>query len=156
MIQERNFTKTIIRSAQPADLGQILELVRDLATFHGDMANTTLANLERDIFGMPPWLPVLVAELNERVAGYVALYRVVQIQFGTRGMDMHHLIVRQDLRGRGIGGALITAARNEARAQGCDYMMVGTHRDNHAAQKVYLRSGFEAVEAQGPRFKSLL
>lgn len=47
--------------------------------------------------------------------------------------------------GRGLGPALLTAARDEARARGKRRMLLGTHPENLRAQRFYEREGFTLV-----------
>ena len=98
-----------IRPAQKSDLPMVLDLAHALAAYHGDTATLTLAALERDCLGPAPWLTLLVAEGVTGLHGYAALCPQMQLQFGARGMDLHHLFVCDTARGRGIGRALIQA-----------------------------------------------
>jgi len=52
--------------------------------------------------------------------------------------------VRADLRGRGLGGALMTYVRAEARAAGCGALQLTTNAVRVDAQRFYARFGFEA------------
>lgn len=141
-----------IRPATPADLAELLTMVHALARHHDDTPDVTEADLARDLFGAPPWLQVLVAEEGRRLAGYAALQSLSQLQFGRRGMDLHHLFVQPAARGLGLGRALVSASIAHATALGCRYLTVSTHPDNHAAQAFYLALGFAARSAGAPRF----
>ncbi|KIN62453.1 putative acetyltransferase protein [Sulfitobacter noctilucicola] len=141
------------RPLEHKDLPVLLEMVRDLAMHHGDTADVTRADLERDCLGVTPWLQVLVAEVGGAVSGYAALCPLVQLQFGVRGMDIHHLFVRDVARGRGVGRALINASLELSRSLGCRYVTVGTHPDNAVAAAIYPRMGFDALPQPGPRFR---
>ena len=146
-------TQTTIRPIAEQDIPDVLVMVKALAAHHDDTPTVTLDSLRREALGEKPWLTLLVAERQGGLAGYAALCPLVQLQFGVRGMDMHHLFVNADQRGRGVGRALIEGALDAARRLGCRYMTVGTHPDNHAAAQVYLRSGFDAMPPPGPRFR---
>lgn len=148
--------KLLVRRVEGRDIPVVLGLVRTLAEFHDDAATITEHSLSRDALGDIPWVTLLVAEFDGQVIAYTAMSPLVQLQFAMRGMDMHHLCVAEEFRGQGVGAALITAAKEEARAQGCAYLSVGTHPDNHTAQSVYLRAGFERRDPTGPRFRILL
>ncbi len=148
--------KLLVRRVQGRDIPVVLGLVRALAVFHDDAATITEHSLSRDVLGDTPWVTLLVGELDGQVIAYTALNPLVQLQFAVRGMDMHHLCVAEAFRGQGVGAALIKAAKEEARAQGCAYLSVGTHPDNRAAQDVYLHAGFERHDPTGPRFRILL
>jgi ribosomal protein S18 acetylase RimI-like enzyme len=124
-------------------------MVHALAAHHGDAPSVTMDDLRRDALGPQPWIRVLIAE----GAGYAAMCPLVQLQYGVRGMDLHHLYVGEQVRGRGIGRALIDASLEVARGLGCRYMTVGTDPENVAAQAVYRAIGFEKIGETGPRFR---
>ncbi|WP_299779044.1 GNAT family N-acetyltransferase [uncultured Roseobacter sp.] len=142
-----------IRPVRSDDLQVVLEMVSKLADFHGDVATVTADELARDILGPHPWVRILLAEEAGKVVGYAALCPLAQMQFGARGMDMHHLYVAKSARGTGVGKALIKASEALARAEGCRYLMVGTHPDNIVAQGIYLAMGFDRLDQAGPRFR---
>lgn len=141
-----------VRSANQRDIADILRLAGQLATFHGDTPTLAAADVQRDLFGTPPWLHVLVADCADEVVGYAALFGCAQFQFGARGMDLHHLVVDEHHRSRKIGHALVAAATAYARGLSSSYLPVGTHPDNHAAQAFYERLGFMRCDAHPPRF----
>ena len=142
-----------IRLAMETDLPKVLKMAHALARHHGDTATLTLDDLRRDTLGDPPWVTVLVAERLERMVGYAALCPLTQMQFGVRGMDLHHLFVDPAARGTGVGRALISASLAESKKKACRFMTVGTHPDNKAAAQVYRSLGFETLPAPGPRFR---
>lgn len=53
--------------------------------------------------------------------------------------------VRADCRRRGIGAALLAAAKNEARSRGATRLHLEVAEDNFAARKLYAHLGFEIV-----------
>lgn len=139
------------RTAQPADIPALLDGIAQLAAHHGDQASATLESLSRDLFGPCPWLHALIAETQTGIAGYAILLPLAQVQFGKRGMDLHHLFIWPDQRRFGTGKALLAAAQTHARHLGCTYLTVGTHPDNHAAEAYYLHNGFDRRPST-PRF----
>ena len=137
----------------PRDLPEVMHMIIELAQFHGDTANTDLDQLARDMCGPHPWFTVIVAEGRAgRLQGYAALIPLGQLQFGQRGMDMHHLFVRPEARQIGVGAALIDACALHCRTKGCAVMTVGTHPDNDAAATFYECRGFIRRSPSGPRF----
>ena len=145
-----------IRPVAPQDLEALTDMVRHLARFHGDTPSVTSATLARDCLGQAPWLRVLVADRGGALCGYAALCPRARLQFGERGMDLHHLYVQKDLRGCGVGRRLIEAACDLARDLGADSVSVGTRADNAAAQQLYLSTAFQSVTGDGPRFRRRL
>ncbi|MBU2359914.1 MAG: GNAT family N-acetyltransferase [Alphaproteobacteria bacterium] len=47
-------------------------------------------------------------------------------QHARRGLDLHHIYVAPNWRGRGVGRALITAVEGRAKSRGCTYVTIGT------------------------------
>lgn len=141
-----------IRAAVPGDIAAILPLIEGLARHHGDIPLVTAASLFRDLFGQPVWMQALVAQRQDEILGYCALLPLARLHLGQRGMDLHHLYVRADARGAGIGRALTGAALDLARGQGCSYLTVSTHPDNQAAKAYYLAAGFFAAPPAPDRF----
>ncbi len=140
------------RDATPDDIPHLIRMISALASHHGDDASLDAKTLAADLFGPAPWIYALVAEVDGTPIGYAALCPLMQLQFGARGMDMHHLFVDAGFRGCGVGKTLIDAAQTRAKGLGCRYMTVSTHPDNTDAQKVYLACGFEARTHIVPRF----
>jgi len=63
--------------------------------------------------------------------------------------------VAEGYRGRGIGAALLRAAEDWARKQGCTEMASDTSTDNHLSQRVHKACGF-TVTARSILFKKTL
>lgn len=146
-------TEPTIRIACEEDFTAVLAMVNALAAHHGDTPALTQDALRRDARG---WYHVMVAEAENQIVGYAALLPTGQLQFGVRGIDLHHLYVLENRRGQGVGKGLIDAAIDHARKQGCAYVTVGTDPDNLAAQAVYLARGFERRAGAGARFRLLI
>lgn len=133
-----------IRLGQVADIPQLIDMLHQLAAYHGDRATADADSLKRDLFGPAPWAHILVADDGDLV-GYALLLPLVRAYFGQRGMDLHHLFVTGGARGRGIGRALLMAAQAHARGLGCDYLTVSTTQDNAEARDFYVQAGFRAA-----------
>lgn len=142
----------LVRCARQADAERIVQMVGKLAAHHGDTSTLTAEDLIRDISGVNPWLYILVAESDGALVGYVALCGRTRLQFGLRGLDMHHLFTEASFRGRGVGHGLVEASKIKANALSCRYMTVGTHPENQKAQAFYEALGFERQDAHPPRF----
>jgi ribosomal protein S18 acetylase RimI-like enzyme len=61
---------------------------------------------------------------------------------------LEELYVVPDLRGRGLGRALMEAARETARAEGAGYMDLGTAETDTAARALYEKLGFSRTEGK--------
>jgi GNAT superfamily N-acetyltransferase len=84
--------------------------------------------------------------------GYAILLRLICLQRGERGFDIHHLYVVDDLRGQGVGRALIMAAADTARAYGCSDLRISAAPTNTDAQAAYLACGFATAPNSAARF----
>ncbi|WP_182912809.1 GNAT family N-acetyltransferase [Paracoccus onubensis] len=142
----------VVRCARPTDAERIVQMVGKLAAHHGDTPALTADDLARDVFVANPWIYVLVAEARGELIGYSALCGLTRLQFGWRGMDMHHLFTEAAYRGRGVGRSLIAASKIKAIALSCSYLNVGTNPDNHKAQVFYEILGFERKNTHPPLF----
>ena len=135
------------------DLPEVLEMAHALAAHHGDTATLTLDALKRDTLGQAPWLTLLIAEAGQNIIGYAALCPLAQLQFGARGMDIHHLFVNATVRRQGVATTLINACVTVAAARDCRYLTVGTHPNNRIAAGIYPALGFSDMPPPGPRFR---
>ena len=90
-----------IRHAKPRDLPELNAMILALAQHHGDASAMTPEVLERDLFGPMPWIQALVADSGEEgLIGYAILVPLYKAQEGKRGMELHHLFVRDGQRGK--------------------------------------------------------
>jgi GNAT superfamily N-acetyltransferase len=145
-----------IRSAKPRDLPELNEMIAALAAHHNDPAAITPEKLERDLFGPMPWITALVADTGSGLIGYAILVPLYRAQEGTRGMDLHHLFVRDGHRGHGIGQHLVARAREIAKNAGCDYLSVSAATGNFAAHRFYENMDFKPRPVTGMRYMQAL
>ncbi|KQZ63162.1 acetyltransferase [Rhizobium sp. Root149] len=145
-----------IRVAKPRDLPELNQMIALLAAHHGDAAAMTPDKLQRDLFGPMPWIQALVADAGEELIGYAILVPLYRAQEGKRGMDLHHLFVRDGHRGHGIGQHLVSRARDCAIAQGCDYLSVSAATGNFAAHRFYEQMDFVPRPVTGMRYMQAL
>lgn len=60
-------------------------------------------------------------------------------------LNLHDVAVLSGYRGRGVGRALLTAAEDTARQEGCCKLTLEVQEDNTPARTLYQRFGFEDV-----------
>lgn len=141
-----------VRKMEAGDASAVQHMIDGLAEFHGDVPSALSESDVQDLIGPDPWIIILVVESDGgQLAGYVALTRIGQLQFAKRGMDIHHLFVRPEMRGNGFGAALIQASVAYALERGCSAVTVGTAPDKHEALKYYEAIGFKRRPSGGPR-----
>jgi GNAT superfamily N-acetyltransferase len=96
-----------IRKGTKADMPAVLELITELAIFEKepDAVVVTVADLERDGFGEKPLFYTFVAQVNEEIVG-MALYYYRYSTWKGRTIHLEDLIVKEKMRGSGLGFAL--------------------------------------------------
>lgn len=112
----------------------------DLSGAPSGLTGKTLAALT---LGPRPWVDVIVATLRDEPIGFAALQRGVDLGHAIKVMEIRDLFVIPQLRGQGIGSALIDGACLEARLAGCRALTVGTTLRDARAAALYRAVGFE-------------
>lgn len=99
-----------VRKANKKDMPAVLELIKQLAEFEKepDAVEITLKDLENDGFGENPAFFCYVAEVNSKVEGIALGFHRYSTWKG-KIIHLEDLIVNQNLRGTGIGSALLDA-----------------------------------------------
>lgn len=108
-----------IRKSTKKDLPAILELINELAVFEKepDAVEVDIAELEKEGFGEHPLFTCFVAEVNGNIEGMALVY----FRFSTwkgRTVHLEDLIVREKMRGTGLGSALYKKVITYALEQG--------------------------------------
>ena len=113
--------QTVIRAATPADVPLILSFVRALAEYerapHAVVA--TESDLLRDGFGPNPYYTCLIAEHGGRPAGFAFFFFDYSTWIGRPGIYLEDIFVLPELRGRGVGKALLQRVAAIALEKGC-------------------------------------
>lgn len=84
----------------------------------------------------------LVAELNRRIVGYVRLGFPTPLACNAHVRQIQGLAVADEVRGRGVGRALIRAAVEETRRRGARRLTLRVLGHNTPARKLYESEGF--------------
>jgi len=145
----------MIRQAVPGDLPQVHDMIGLLARHHGDVPQISVETLHRQVFELGLGRLWVVAE-EEGLIGYALLLVRPNLVTGGAGHDLNHLFVHEWRRRAGIGKALISAVRAYSLAEGAEFLVIGTQRENLGAQSAYREMGLEELPASGPRFKIAL
>ncbi len=86
--------------------------------------------------------PVLLAIQNEEVVGLIALHFATMLHQREPVAKITALVVRDGVRGAGIGKALVDAGGNLARQSGCGFLELTTASARTEAHAFYKRLGF--------------
>ena len=110
-----------IREATPADVPLILRFIRDLAVYEklADRVVATEELLRRTLFGNPRFAEVLIAETGSEPAGFALFFHNYSTVLARPGIYLEDLFVREELRGRGYGKALLARLAQLAIDRGC-------------------------------------
>ena len=97
-----------IRTSRREDMGQVLQLIQELATFEKEenAVEVSLQNLEEDGFGKTPLFHCFVAEKENRIVGMALVYPRYSTWKGPV-IHLEDLIVTEEMRGSGLGTALL-------------------------------------------------
>jgi GNAT superfamily N-acetyltransferase len=98
-----------IDPATPADVPMILQLIRELAEFERLLheVQATEEQLTGQLFGPRPSAEVLMARIDEEVAGFALFFHNFSTFLAMPGIYLEDLYVRQKFRGQGCGEALL-------------------------------------------------
>ena len=132
-----------IRPATPADCPVILGFIRELAAFERepDAVVATEADLLRDGWGPQPRFTALIAEYDGAAAGFALYFTSYSTWRGHHGIRLEDLYVTPEMRGRGIGKALLARLARIAVEQGCPRLEWDVLDWNVDAIAVYERVG---------------
>jgi GNAT superfamily N-acetyltransferase len=110
-----------LRPAVASDVPLLLRLVRELATYERepDAVVATEESLLRDGFGPQPLFRATLAEWNGAPAGFALWFFNYSTWLGKPGIFLEDLFVLPELRGKGIGKALLCELAAVALREGC-------------------------------------
>jgi len=137
----------VIRRGTREDMPAVLGLIKELAIFEKepDAVVVTVNELVRDGFGDVPLFHTFVAESDGEVIGMALFYYRYSTWKG-RTIHLEDLIVKEDKRGTGAGGALYKEVIRFAKADGVRRVeWVVLNWNTHAIQ-FYERSGAAILE----------
>lgn len=127
-----------VRPIDRRELDEFLPLVAGYQRFYGAEPDVERNRRFFSRFLHPSDVGLLLgAWVNERLAGFATLYWFFSSTKAVDSVLMNDLFVREDVRGAGIGRALIDGAIGEARRRGAAHLEWYTSPDNLVAQRLY-------------------
>lgn len=145
-------SECLIREARRDDVPRLAALVEEFARYMRDLGDTTDLRLDaealaRDGFGPDPAFRGLVAERSGDVVGFLLHHAGYDTDEACRLLYVVDLYVTTSVRGRGIGRALMDAARKVAVRAGARQLVWTVDRRNALARRFY--EGIDARDVEG-------
>ncbi|MBB4688584.1 GNAT family N-acetyltransferase [Amycolatopsis jiangsuensis] len=109
-----------VRRIRPDDVEAVVELVHALADYERapEQCLLTAPHLHTALFSPSPALFGHVAEVDGAIGGFALWFLNFSTWRGTHGIHLEDLFVRDELRGTGLGRALLAALAEECVTRG--------------------------------------
>jgi GNAT superfamily N-acetyltransferase len=133
----------VIRAGERADVPLIAQLIRGLAVYERLAHEVTMTEemLDRSLFGRRRYAETLIAEVDERPAGFALFFHNFSTFLGRPGLYLEDLFVLPEQRGHGIGRALLSRLAAIAIERDCGRMEWAVLDWNETAIGFYHRLG---------------
>ena len=128
-----------IRAATEADVPLVLSFIRELAEYER-LSHEVVATEEvlRDsLFGERTGAEVVIAYQSATPAGFALFFHNFSTFLGRPGLYLEDLYVKPEMRGRGLGRALLVHLAGIAKERGCGRMEWSVLDWNEPALKLY-------------------
>jgi GNAT superfamily N-acetyltransferase len=138
----------MIRRANPADVPAIYQLILDLAEYErsGPEVTGTREDLYRSLFGPDPAVFAHVAEHEGRVVGFALWFLNYSTWLCQHGIYLEDLYVTPELRGEGLGRALLAELAALCVERGYDRLQWWVLDWNEPALGFYARLGARPMD----------
>jgi GNAT superfamily N-acetyltransferase len=138
-----------IRNATSADVRLILDFIRRLAEYEREpkAVIATEDDLLRDGFGSNPKYRSVIAEWNGKPAGFALFFYNYSTWRGRPGLYLEDLFVLPEMRGRGIGKALLSHLGQMALLENCYGIVWQVLEWNQPALDFYHSLGASIMDA---------
>ncbi|HSE32849.1 MAG TPA: GNAT family N-acetyltransferase [Pyrinomonadaceae bacterium] len=140
-----------IREATADDAESISKLVSGLQKYLNELGDPTRFHFNastylRDGFGENPAFLALIAEIEDKAAGYLLYHFGYDTDYGRRLLYVVDLYVDEAYRGHGIGKALMKQACEVAQREGATVLVWGVYERNELALRFYERLGARYIK----------
>ena len=133
-------TQFHIRPLQPGDIDDVMQLHRELGWNPAFQADGTTLRQRLESLTSEANALLLVAELDGQVKGYIHGQIVTYLLFAGREMLISEVFVMQEVRGKGIGKALIATIEAEAARRRCFRISVLNSRERESYKRGFYPS----------------
>ncbi|MEO5690517.1 MAG: GNAT family N-acetyltransferase [Burkholderiaceae bacterium] len=132
-----------VRVATRADVGVVVELIRDLAVYEHleHLATATPARLDVALFGDKPTCECLIGEQDGEPVGFALYFHNFSTFLCRKGLYLEDLFVRPTARGTGMGKLLLQQLARIAVERDCGRFEWSVLDWNVDAQAFYQRMG---------------
>jgi GNAT superfamily N-acetyltransferase len=136
-----------IRKGKKEDMPAVLNLIQELAIFEKEpnAVVVTVADLERDGFGENPLFYTFIAEKDNEIVG-MALYYYRYSTWKGRTIHLEDLIVKEKMRGSGLGFALYSEIIAQGKKDGVRRIEWNVLDWNTPAIDFYEKSGARVLK----------
>lgn len=136
-----------IRKATRDDTSSILDLINGIADYEKltHQVEATEELILKNMFGKVPYAHCFLAFWNGELAGYALYFFNFSTFLAKPGLYLEDLFIKPELRGKGIGKALLLTLAKEAVAKDCGRMEWVALDWNKPAHEFYLSLGAEML-----------
>ena len=136
-----------IRNAALKDKDRCLELLDSLAAFSGGTVDPKAATTFEDLLDQSRGR-IIVAEEEGKILGMASVSYNCAMRYGGEYCQLEELIVDPAGRGKNIGGQLVAATLENARARGCAEYGLHLVETTEQNQPFYEKYGFVKVGSE--------
>lgn len=137
-----------IRSARAEDAPLIFQFVNELAEFEklSHEVVATEEDIRKTMFGQTPRAFCVIAEWEGKPAGFALFYYNYSTFLAKNGLYLEDLYVREEMRGYGIGKALLAHLAAKAKKEDCGRLEWWVLDWNKASIDFYESLGAQAMK----------
>ncbi len=137
-----------IKKATEEDVPLILSFIRELAEYehlsHAVMASEDL--LRAELFGEPPAAEAIIGYWRDEPVSFAIFFHNFSTFMGRRGLYVEDLYVKQGVRGKGIGRAMLVYLARLAKERKCGRMEWAVLDWNEEAIRFYQSIGAKGMD----------
>lgn len=141
-------SQLILRSATPADVSVLFDLIVALAEYEklAHAMTGSVESLEKHLFGTTPYIEAIVAESAGQVAGFALFFHNYSTFLAKPGIYLEDLFVLPEFRGMGIGKAILSYLAQLALDRKCGRFEWSVLDWNENAISLYKNMGASILE----------